>query len=73
MTEAQHRPSRYALEQWALANNEGDVVDCVIGVERPQAGNVWKIITELADRGRRRDPHPERPRDALARRRNDPT
>ncbi|MFI1392645.1 hypothetical protein [Streptomyces griseoaurantiacus] len=29
---------------------EVDVTDCVIGVERPQVGNVWKIIIELADR-----------------------
>ncbi|MFE0099838.1 hypothetical protein [Streptomyces sp. NPDC059009] len=29
---------------------EVDVVDCVIGIERPQPGAVWKIIIELADR-----------------------
>ncbi|WP_316755409.1 hypothetical protein [Streptomyces herbicida] len=29
---------------------EVDVVDCVIGVERPQTGKVWKIIIELANR-----------------------
>ncbi|MEV6795789.1 hypothetical protein AB0M87_28215 [Streptomyces sp. NPDC051320] len=29
---------------------EVDVVDRVIGIERPQVGNVWKIIVELADR-----------------------
>jgi hypothetical protein len=29
---------------------EVDVADRVIGVERPQAGDVWKIVIELADR-----------------------
>jgi hypothetical protein len=29
---------------------EVDVTDSLIGVERPQVGDVWKIIIELADR-----------------------
>lgn len=41
-------------EFWIRASDgseaEVDVVDCVIGVERPQAGDVWKIIIELANR-----------------------
>ncbi|MFF4355375.1 hypothetical protein [Streptomyces sp. NPDC001604] len=41
-------------ECWIRASDgseaEVDVVDCVIGVERPQAGDVWKIIIELANR-----------------------
>jgi hypothetical protein len=27
-----------------------EVTDCAIGVERPQVGDVWRIIIELADR-----------------------
>ncbi|MGH4032045.1 hypothetical protein ACQB60_24275 [Actinomycetota bacterium Odt1-20B] len=43
-----------SAEFWVRAADgsevEVDVVDCVIGIERPQVGAVWRIIIELADR-----------------------